>query len=113
MDGKGYNNTEAGKMAMEAGGEVYQQIYGDAYDKYLADAKDRGLFNTGTKESKAAFEQYAKEAGLDQLKNFKVTNYKGDGTVEYKYIDEEGQEQVKIATAEEIAATLAAADAAN
>jgi hypothetical protein len=30
--------------------------------------------------------------GLTDLKNFKVTNYKGDGTVEYKYIDDEGKE---------------------
>lgn len=113
MSESGYDKTEAGKMALEAGGEIYQQMYGDAYDKYLADAKDRGLFNTGTDASKAAFEEYAKQAGLDQLKNFKVTNYKGDGTVEYKYIDEQGQEQTALATAEEIAATLAAADAAN
>lgn len=113
MDSKGYDNTEAGRMAMEAGGEIYQQMYGEAYDKYLADAKDRGLFNTGTDASKAAFEEYAKQAGLDQLKNFEVTNYKGDGTVEYKYIDEQGQEQTALATAEEIAATLAAAEAAN
>lgn len=113
MSESGYDKTEAGKMALEAGGEIYQQMYGDAYDKYLADAKDRGLFNTGTDASKAAFEEYAKQAGLDQLKNFKVTNYKGDGTVEYKYIDEQGQEQTALATAEEIAATLAAAEAAN
>ena len=113
MSESGYDKSEAGKMALEAGGEIYQQMYGDAYDKYLADAKDRGLFNTGTDASKAAFEEYAKQSGLDQLKNFKVTNYKGDGTVEYKYIDEQGQEQTALATAEEIAATLAAAEAAN
>ena len=113
MSESGYDKTEAGKMALEAGGEIYQQMYGDAYDKHLADAKNRGLFNTGTDASKAAFEEYAKQSGLDQLKNFKVTNYKGDGTVEYKYIDEDGNEQVKLATAEEIAATLAAADAAK
>lgn len=113
MSESGYDKSEAGKMALEAGGEIYQQMYGDAYDKYLADAKDRGLFNTGTDASKAAFEEYAKQSGLDQLKNFKVANYKGDGTVEYKYIDEQGQEQTALATAEEIAATLAAAEAAN
>ena len=113
MSESGFANTEAGAMALEAGGEIYNQQYQAAYDKYLADAKDRGWFNTGTDDSKAAFNAYAKEAGLDQLKNFEVTNYKGDGTVEYKYIDENGDEQTKLATAEEIAATLAAADAAN
>lgn len=113
MSDSGYDKTRSGQMALEAGGEIYQQIYDDAYDKYLADATDRGLFNEGTKASKAVFSEYAKEAGLDQLKNFEVTNYKGDGTVEYKYIDDEGQEKLVLATAEEIAATLAAADAAS
>ena len=104
------NNTEE---VMAVGGKVYGAAYDEAYNKYLSDAQSRGLFNTGTEASKAAFEEYAKKAGLDQLKNFQVTNYKGDGTVEYKYIDEEGKEQVKLATAEEIAATLAAAEAAT
>ena len=113
MSESGYENTEAGQMALEAGGEIYDQLYSSAYDDYLEKAKSRGAFNTGNADSKAAFNAYAKEAGLDQLKNFKVTNYKGDGTVEYKYIDEEGNEQTKLATAEEIAATLAAADAAD
>jgi hypothetical protein len=83
------NNTEE---VMAVGGKVYGAAYDEAYNKYLSDAQSRGLFNTGTDASKAAFEEYAKKAGLDQLKNFKVTNYKGDGTVEYKYIDEEGKE---------------------
>ena len=104
------NNTEE---VMAAGGKVYGAAYDEAYNKYLSDAQSRGLFNTGTDASKAAFEEYVKKAGLDQLKNFEVTNYKGDGTVEYKYIDEEGKEQVRLATAEEIAATLAAAEAAT
>ncbi len=113
MSSTGYQNSEAGRMALEAGGEVYTQLYNDAYKAYLEDASSRGLFNTGTDASKAAFEAYAKEMGLDQLKNFKVTNYKGDGTVEYKYIDDEGKEQVKLATAEEIASILAASKAAG
>jgi hypothetical protein len=52
-------------MAMEAGGEIYQQIYGQAYDQYFEDAKSRGLFNTGTDAAKAAFNEYAKQEGLD------------------------------------------------
>ena len=96
---------------MDAGGSVYGVAYDKAYEDYLTKAKDRGLFNTGTDDSKKAFEDYAKAAGLDKLKNFEVTNYKGDGTVEYEYIDEDGEKQTKLATAEEIAATLAAADA--
>lgn len=106
-------NSENANEVMAAGGKMYGTAYDAAYKTYLEDAKSRGWFNTGNADSKAAFEEYAKEAGLDQLKNFKVTNYKGDGTVEYKYIDENGTEQKKVATAEEIAATLAAAKAAE
>ena len=106
-------NSENAEDIMAAGGNMYSVAYEDAYNKYLTNAKDRGLFNTGTDASKKAFEDYAEKAGLNDLKNFEVTNYKGDGTVEYKYIDDQGQEQKVIATAEEIAATLAAAEAAD
>ena len=106
-------NSDNAEEVMAAGGNMYSVAYQDAYDKYLADAKDRGLFNTGTDASKAAFEAYAEKAGLTDLKNFEVTNYKGDGTVEYKYIDDQGEEKKVLATAEEIAATLAAAEAAE
>ena len=97
----------------KAAGRIYKDAYYDenTYNKYLNDAKSRGLFNTGNAASKEAMEKYAKAAGLDQLKNYKVTNYKGDGTVEYSYIDDEGKEQKKLVTAEEIAAKLAAAEA--
>ena len=105
--------SENAEEVMAAGGKMYGTAYDEAYNKYLSDAKSRGWFNTGNADSKAAFEEYAKKAGLNDLKNFKVTNYKGDGTVEYKYIDENGTEQKKLATAEEIAATLAAAEAAE
>lgn len=112
MSGLGYDKTESGQMALEAGGRIYQQISGDFYDKYLADAEDR-LLGARTKNSKDAFADYAEYSGLNQLKGFKATNYKRDGTVEYRYIDDDGEEQSKVATAEEIAATLAAADAAE
>lgn len=113
MAGTGFSDTKAGTMALNAGGELYQQIYGDAYDKFYSDAKSRGAFNTGTKESKKAFEDFAKETGLTELKNFKIENYKGDGTVEYSYIGEDNKEETKIVTAEEIAATLASVEAST
>jgi hypothetical protein len=31
-------DTEAGEMALEAGGEIYEQLKNDAYDKYLEKA---------------------------------------------------------------------------
>lgn len=82
----------------------YENAYNFAYEEELKKAKSRGSFNTGTDTSKAVMDEYARNAGLYDLKGFKVTNYKGDGTVEYKYIDDEGKEQKKIVTAEEIAA---------
>lgn len=113
MSGSGYENTKSGQMALEAGGEIYQQLYGDAYDDYLKNAKDRSWFGTThTGTSEQAFEDYAKEAGLSSLKGFKSTNYTKNG-VEYEYIDENGDKQTKTVTNEEIAATLAAAEAAK
>ena len=112
MSGLEYDKTKSGQMALEAGGRIYQQISGDFYDKYLAEAEDR-FIGARTKSSKEAFEDYAEYSGLNQLKGFKATNYKSDGTIEYRYIDDNGEEQSKVATAEEIAATLAAADAAD
>lgn len=113
MVGKGYENTKSGQGALKAGGGVYQQLYNDAYEDYLKNAEDRSWFNTThTDESEKAFNDFAKQKGLNELNGFKATNFTKDG-VEYKYIDENGDTQKKTATNEEIAATLAAADAAN
>lgn len=103
MDDTGITNTKAGKMAMEAGGEIYQQLYDKEYDKIA----------TGKKTSEEDFMKYAKEAGLADLKGFEMGKRRSDGKVEYSYIDEDGKEQTKVATQEEIAATLAAASAAK
>lgn len=103
MDDTGITNTKAGAMAMEAGGEIYQQLYDDAYNKVA----------TGKKTSEEDFMKYAQEAGLTDLKGFEMGKRRSDGKVEYSYIDENGDEQTKVATQEEIAATLAAASAAK
>lgn len=106
------NATVQGSEYAEDIGVFAADAYGDAYDAeyqtQLKATKSRGWFNTGNDDSKAAMEEYARNAGLDQLKNYKVTNYKGDGTIEYEYIDENGDKQKKTVTAEEIAATNAA-----
>ena len=106
-------NSKNADEVTAAGGKIYGNAYNDAYDEYLSKASDRGWFNTGTADSKQMMKEYAAAAGLDQLKGYEVTNYTGDGTVEYEYIDDEGKRQVKEVTAEEIAATLAAAKAAE
>lgn len=106
------NATVQGSEYAEDIGVFAADAYGDAYateyQTQLKATKSRGWFNTGNDASKAAMEEYARNAGLDQLKNYKVTNYKGDGTIEYEYIDENGDKQKKTVTAEEIAATNAA-----
>ena len=106
-------NSKNADEVTAAGGKIYGNAYNDAYEEYLSKASDRGWFNTGTADSKQMMKEYAAAAGLDQLKGYEVTNYTGDGTVEYEYLDDEGKRQVKEVTAEEIAATLAAAKAAE
>lgn len=97
--------------AMQASGAVYDKVYKEAYKAALTKAQSRGVFNEGTTDSIESFKQYANGMGL---KDWKVTNYKGNGqnaSVEYEYYDEEGQKQTGEATAEMIARFNAAAEA--
>ena len=106
------NSEYADEINIRAG-ETYENYQKEAYDKYLADAKKRGWFNTATDESKKAMEDYAKQTGIDKLKGYKVTNHKGDGSIEYEFKNAEGKTEKKTVTAEEIAAQLAATEAAE
>lgn len=112
MADSGYANSEAGSMALEAGGEIYGQLQQEAYEKYM-DTDMANFWGVGTKEGKDMWARYAEELGISDKNGYKVTNYRKDGGVDYEYIDENGQKQEGHATAEMIAATLAAADAAN
>lgn len=99
-----------------ASGRMYQAYQAEAEAKYLEQAQSRGWFNTGDDESKAAWEKYANLTGLDELNGYKVENYAGNGDdarVEYSYIDDEGKRQTREVTAQQIAAELAAAEAAE
>ena len=99
-----------------ASGRMYQAYQAEAEAKYLKQAQSRGWFNTGDDESKAAWEKYADLTGLDELNGYKVENYAGNGDdarVEYSYIDDEGKRQTREVTAQQIAAELAAAEAAE
>ena len=108
-----FDKTEAGAMALEAGGRLYSQAQGELYDQYLEEAKSRAwIFGGQNEASGEAFDRYAELAGLTGLTNFKATNFKSDGTIEYEYY-EDGEKQKKTVTAQEIAATLAAADASE
>jgi len=114
VNNKEIGNSENREDIVKIAGKIYDQTYGKKYTDYLAQAQDRNwLFATGTKDAKEAMAAYEKELGLKELKGYQVENYKRDGSVEYSYIDEEGKRQTKEATAEEIAATLAVADANN
>ena len=100
-----------------ASGRMYQTYQAEAEAKYLKQAQSRGwLFNTGDDESKAAWKKYADLTGLDELNGYKVENYAGNGDdarVEYSYIDDDGERQTREVTAQQIAAELAAAEAAE
>lgn len=99
-----------------ASGRMYQTYQAEAEAKYLEQAQSRGWFNSGNAESKAVWEQYAELTGLNDLNGYKVENYAGNGDdarVEYSYIDEEGERQTREVTAQQIAAELAAAEAAE
>lgn len=112
MADSGYDNSTAGSMALEAGGEIYGQLQQQAYEKYMnTDMAD--WLGVGTSEGKAMWADYANAMGISDLDGYRVTNYRKDGGVEYEYIDESGQKQTGEATREMIASTLAAADAAE
>jgi hypothetical protein len=90
--------------------EGYTKKKDEAYNKYMeTDIAD--WLGIGTSEGKGLWEKYAKETGIDKLNGYEVTNYTTDNEVEYKYYDENGTEQTKTITLEQMAATLAAKDA--
>ena len=105
MADSGYDNTTAGRMALEAGGKIYNKLHEEAKDKYDDVNLKRG-------KGQDAWDAYAAQMGLEDLNGFKVTS-KSKDQIEYEYVDEEGQKQTAVATREMIAETLAAAEAAG
>lgn len=106
--GETITSSAAGEQITKVAGDMLADLT-DKYTKQFTDAAGkRGMFNTGTDESKQAWEQYAKEMGL---KDAKVTNYKGSGNIEYEYTDEKGEVQKTEVTAKQVGITLAAAKA--
>lgn len=80
----------------KAAGQIYDDAYQKAYDKYM---------DTPAMNQDLLKKQYLEESGATELKGFKETN---SG---YSYVDERGQPQKVEVTQEDIAMTLAAADA--
>lgn len=110
LEGTDYEGTD---LAMSQAGTQYQSDYDAEYEKAYKQITDRGWFNTGTDTSKAIFERYAAETGLDQREDFEVTNYRGDGDVDIKYTDENGDEKTETIKAEDVANFIAGADASK
>ena len=90
-------------------GEVYGEKKDKLYNDYLAKSASRGWFATRNDDSEEAFAEYIKVAGLDKYSGLKATNYKADGSIDYEYVDENGNKQKKNVSAEQMASTLAGA----
>lgn len=110
LEGTDYEGTD---LAMSQAGTQYDAAYDKAYQDAYDRITDRGAFNTGTDTSKEIFQQYADARGLSDLEDFEVTNYRGDGDVDIKYTDENGDEQTETIKAEDVANFIAGAEAAK
>lgn len=110
LEGTDYEGTD---LAMGQAGTQYDAAYDKAYQDAYDRITDRGAFNTGTDTSKEIFQQYADAMGLSDLEDFEVTNYRGDGDVDIKYTDENGDEQTETIKAEDVANFIAGAEAAK
>lgn len=110
LEGTNYEGTD---LAMGQAGTQYDAAYDKAYQDAYDRITDRGAFNTGTDTSKEIFQQYADAMGLSDLEDFEVTNYRGDGDVDIKYTDENGDEKTETIKAEDVANFIAGAEAAK
>lgn len=110
LEGTDYEGTD---LAMGQAGTQYDAAYDKAYKDAYNRITDRGAFNTGTDTSKEIFQQYADAMGLSDLEDFEVTNYRGDGDVDIKYTDENGDEKTETIKAEDVANFIAGAEAAK
>lgn len=92
-------------------GAAYGKATEEAMEKYMSDEYQAGFFGKGSDAQKEAWARYAEAQGLGDLKDYKVTDYRKDGGVEYSYTDENGETQKKVISQDEWAAVVAAQDA--
>jgi hypothetical protein len=92
-------------------GTIYGKVTDEAIEKYMSDEYQAGFFGKGSNAQKDAWARYVKAQGLDDLKDYKVTDYRKDGGIEYSYTDENGETQKKVIGQDEWAAVVAAQDA--
>lgn len=100
----------------KASTNTYIDEYDAAYKTALKKTKNDGLFGIGSEKNEEIWQDYV-EAALSDLKDVTVENFKKGGDVDYSYttIDENGKEitETKTVTQEEIAAAVAAREAAE
>jgi hypothetical protein len=90
-------------------GDTYGEKSEEIYKNIVESNEYKGAwFDLGTEKQKNLWNEYAESAGLNDLSNMNVKSYKGDGSVVYTYIDEEGKTQEKTVTLEQMAAQSAA-----
>ena len=104
------NSRDAEDVGVFAG-DAYAKATDEAMKKYMSDEYQAGFFGKGSDAQKDAWARYAEDQGLGDLKDYKVTDYRKDGGVEYSYTDESGKTQKKVISQDEWAAVVAAQDA--
>ena len=104
------NSRDAEEVAIFAG-DAYGKASTEALNTYMSDDYQANFWGKGSDKQKDAWKRYAEAQGLGNLKDYKVTDYRKDGGVEYSYTDENGKKQKKVVTQEEWAAVVAAQDA--
>ena len=100
-----------GNIAQIIGNNISSEASQEQINSEIKNASTRGWFNTGNETSIDAWNRYVTNMGFTSKNGYndlKVTNYKGDGSIEYSYIDAEGKTQTRTATANMIGTTNAA-----
>ena len=100
-----------GNIAQIVGNNISSEASQEQINSEIKNASTRGWFNTGNETSIDAWNRYVTNMGFTSKNGYndlKVTNYKGDGSIEYSYIDAEGKTQTRTATANMIGTTNAA-----
>lgn len=106
--------VDNGKATVDqAGGRILTDLLAKNFKEAEAEASSRTtLTNQGTTEAKAIWSEYVKEAQLESKGAQLESNaFRGDGSVHYSSIDEDGNRTSKVATSEDIANVVAASRA--
>ena len=103
---KDYDTSKYKNLIMQVVGENISEGTAEASATYAEGMKD-----INTREE--YWQRYAQEKGIDSSHGYNNLNvsYGDDGTVTYKYIDDEGKEQERKASADMIGDVLSAQDA--